>query len=80
MAWSCSKLSSFHRLMLVKILRPGELLDAVRTFVKEHLGAMFVSALPLDLQEIFSKSDPKVPLIFILAPGMFLKCVEFLKF
>ena len=69
-AWSCSKLSSFHRLMLVKIFRPERLLDAVKTFVKEHMGVMFVSPSPLDLQEIFSESDAKVPLIFIVAPGM----------
>ncbi|XP_028393421.1 dynein heavy chain 6, axonemal-like isoform X2 [Dendronephthya gigantea] len=68
-AWSCSKLSSFNRLMVVKILRPERLLESVRTFVKEHLGSLFVSALPLDLREIFSASDPKVPLVFILAPG-----------
>ena len=55
--------------MLVKVLRPGRLLDAVRAFIKEHLGLMFVSASPFDLQEIFAKSDPKVPLLFILAPG-----------
>lgn len=59
--------------MLVKILRPEQLVDAVRMFVKEHLGVMFVSASPLDLQEIFSESDRKVPLIFILAPGMFIR-------
>jgi Zn-finger protein len=73
-AWSCSNLSSFHRLTLVKILRPERLLDAVRTMIKEHLGSLFVSPPPLDLQEIFAESDPKVPLIFILAPGLnFLK-------
>ena len=59
--------------MLVKLLRPERLLDAVRTFVKEHMGVMFVTATPFDLQEIFAESDPKVPLIFILAPGMFAK-------
>lgn len=68
--WSCSRLSSFHRVMLVRILRPERLLESVRTFVKEHLGSLFVSALPLDLREVFSASDPKVPLVFILAPGM----------
>ena len=57
--------------MLVRILRAERLPDAVRTFVKEHLGVMFVTAIHFDLQEIFSESDPKVPLIFILAPGMF---------
>jgi hypothetical protein len=38
--------------------------------IKEHLGSLFVSPPPLDLQEIFAESDPKVPLIFILAPGL----------
>lgn len=55
--------------MLVKILRSERLLDAVRTFVKDHLGILYVSTPPVDLQEIFKESNPKVPIIFILSPG-----------
>ena len=55
--------------MLVKVLRSECLLDSVRAFVKDHLGVLFVSEPPVDLQEIYKESDPRVPLIFILSPG-----------
>lgn len=67
-AWE--KLSGFHRLILIKILRPDALMTAIRQFVEEHLGHNFISTGSFDLKEIYDDSTAKTPLIFILSPGM----------
>lgn len=66
-AWE--KLSGFHRLILIKILRPDALMTAIRQFVEEHLGHNFISTGSFDLKEIYDDSTAKTPLIFILSPG-----------
>lgn len=63
------KLSGFHRLILIKVLRPDALMTAIRQFVEEHLGHNFISTGSFDLKEIYDDSTAKTPLIFILSPG-----------
>lgn len=66
-AWE--KLSGFHRLILIKILRPDALMTSIRQFVEEHIGHNFISSGSFDLKEIYDDSTAKTPLIFILSPG-----------
>lgn len=69
LGWDASTLTSFQRLISVKVLRPECLVESVRLFVKEQMGSKFVTSVGFDLQEIFDESDSRKPLIFILSPG-----------
>lgn len=73
------KLSGFHRLILIKVLRPDALMTAIRQFVEEHLGHNFISTGSFDLKEIYDDSTAKTPLIFILSPGMHTSWLEILS-
>lgn len=69
LGWDASNLTSFQRLIIVKVLRPECLVESVRLFVKEQMGSKFVTSVGFDLQEIFEESNNRKPLIFILSPG-----------
>lgn len=69
LGWDASSLTSFQRLIIVKVLRPECLVESVRLFVLERMGSKFVTSVGFDLQEIFEESNNRKPLIFILSPG-----------
>uniref|UniRef100_H2YVQ0 AAA+ ATPase domain-containing protein n=1 Tax=Ciona savignyi TaxID=51511 RepID=H2YVQ0_CIOSA len=64
-----TKISSFGRLILIKLLRPECLLPSVRSFVRYEMGETFVTSKSLDLVEIYKQSVSNMPLIFVLSPG-----------
>lgn len=64
-----TKLTSFQRLMIVKILREEKLIFAIKKFVKDELGQKFIESPLFNLKEVFEDSRPSVPVIFILSPG-----------
>ncbi|KAF4740178.1 hypothetical protein FOZ63_023767, partial [Perkinsus olseni] len=63
------KVTSFHRLCIVKSLRENLLVPAMRVFVAENLGQEFVVSPALDLRSCFDDSDCATPIIFVLSPG-----------
>ncbi|KAJ1618499.1 dynein heavy chain and region D6 of dynein motor-domain-containing protein [Pavlovales sp. CCMP2436] len=64
------KLSSFHRLVLIRALRPDRMHPAVEMWVREALGARYGVALPFDLERSFTDASPAVPIFFLLSPGV----------
>ena len=62
-------LSSFQRVLLIKILRPAMLTSSIHEFVKQEMGSQFVSSGNIDLKEMYEESNARTPLIFILSPG-----------
>eukprot|EP00879_Flechtneria_rotunda_P017460 GHRR01018298.1.p1 GENE.GHRR01018298.1~~GHRR01018298.1.p1 ORF type:complete len:1011 (+),score=303.03 GHRR01018298.1:919-3951(+) len=81
--WS-TKLDPFQRLLLLRVLRPDKLTDAMHGFVKATMGTKFVEPPPLDLDRCFKDSSATTPLIFVLSPGsdpmsMLLKYADNLK-
>jgi dynein heavy chain len=63
------RLTSFQKMMLLKILRPGKMMYAVKTFVKNELGAKFIESPPFDLEGCLADSSNITPIIFVLSPG-----------
>ena len=61
--------SDFHRLILLRVLRPDSVLSAVRAFITANLGADFALPPPFDLAKSFGESQPSRPLIMLLSPG-----------
>ena len=63
-----TRLSKFHRLIVIKILRPDKMTELLDTFISEHLGYKFIEPLSFDLGRILADTGPKVPMIFLLDP------------
>jgi dynein heavy chain len=55
--------------MLVKMLREEETLYAISYYVESVLGKKFTSNHPESIEDIYTDTDHKTPLIFILSMG-----------
>lgn len=63
------RLSSFQKVMLLKVLREPKLLLAIKVFVKKELGKEFIESPAFDLAGSLADSSNVIPLIFIITPG-----------
>lgn len=61
--------SEFHKLLIIKVLRPDRITHAVAKFVREKLGDEFINPPPFSMDQVFAESKPSTPLFFILFPG-----------
>ena len=61
-----SRLSRFHKLVIVGALRPDKLMELAFTFVSDHVGYKFVEPVQLDLGRVFSECEPSQPLLFVV--------------
>lgn len=62
-------LSSFQKLLLVRVLRPDRVLPAVRDVVAEQMGERFVAPPPFQLSACYADSSSTAPLVFVLSAG-----------
>ncbi|CAK9027352.1 unnamed protein product [Durusdinium trenchii] len=65
----CRELSSFHRLFLLRVLRPDRIGAALTQFVQDHLGHEFIEQLPFDMMQTYEESTCLTPIFFVLFPG-----------
>jgi len=61
--------TDFQKLMIIKVLRGEKLILAVKKYVKDTLGPIFIESPPFNLKAAFEDSTATTPLIFILSPG-----------
>lgn len=66
---SCRDLKLFHRLFLLRVLRPDRLGSALTQFVTDTLGAEFVEQAPFDMEQLYNESTCYTPFFFVLFPG-----------
>ena len=59
-----SRLSRFHKVVVVTAIRVDKLLELVYSFVSDHIGYKFVEPVQFDLGRVFSECDPSQPIIF----------------
>ncbi|XP_068918735.1 dynein axonemal heavy chain 14 [Petaurus breviceps papuanus] len=64
------KLTSFQRLILIKILKPESLNNSVKKFVREKLGHNYLHTAGVNLKEVFRESSARIPLLFIHSHGI----------
>lgn len=64
-----TNLELFERLLVVKIFRPEKLLFGFSNYVEAELGKFYLEIPRIDMQEIYSESDVKTPIIFVLSSG-----------
>lgn len=61
------KFDSFDKLLVLKIFRPEKLLFAFTDYVKDELGRMYIENQAVTMETLYSDSDSKTPVIFILS-------------
>ncbi|KAL7704965.1 dynein heavy chain cytosolic putative [Lotmaria passim] len=65
-----ARLSLWHRVMAIKVLRPSKLPYIAAELVADTLGHRYTVAPPCHLQEVFADSTKMTPIILILSPGV----------
>ena len=67
---SFKDISLFHRLLLLRALRPDRLSGALTALVTELMGQRYVEQEPFDIFKTYSEMKPNVPIFFVLFPGV----------
>ncbi|XP_071996145.1 dynein axonemal heavy chain 14 isoform X2 [Engystomops pustulosus] len=62
-------LTSFQKLLLIKLLRPECLISAIQKFILEQMGAEYVHSRPINMKQALEESSPSTPIIFLLSAG-----------
>ena len=62
-------LSSFQKLIVLRLIRSDKIVNGVLDFVKGKMGQRYIEPPPFDLAASFKDSNACAPLIFILSPG-----------
>ncbi|XP_021567967.1 dynein heavy chain 3, axonemal [Carlito syrichta] len=62
-------LQGLDRLVILRCLRPDKMVPAIRKFISERMGKLYIEAPTFDLQGSYNDSSCCVPLIFVLSPG-----------
>jgi dynein heavy chain len=65
-----SKCNELQRMIFVRSLRIDRAVFASTTYVANSLGRKFVEPPVLDLGETVNDSNPSIPLVFVLSPGV----------
>jgi dynein heavy chain len=63
------KLSSFQVLLLMRVIRPDRVVNAIQNFIIDIMNDYYVKSPPLDFTKIYTQSTCLTPIVFILSPG-----------
>jgi dynein heavy chain, axonemal len=63
------QIEEFKKLLIIRSLRPEQLVFSVVQYVSEQLGKFYEEAATATMDDVFSDSDCKTPVIFILSQG-----------
>ena len=66
-----NELSFVQQCMLLRVFRPDKVIPVIQKMIKKHnqLGPEFIVPPPFDMEQSFSDSSNKVPIIIVLSPG-----------
>lgn len=67
---SFKDISLFHRILLLRALRPDRLNGALTQYVTESLGVEFIEQPSFDMQIVYDEMTVKTPAFFVLFPGV----------
>ncbi|PHJ19121.1 dynein heavy chain family protein, partial [Cystoisospora suis] len=63
-------LSLFHRILLLRCLRPDRMTSALKEFVLQNLGSIYIEPPLFSMREVYRESDRNTPIFFVLFPGI----------
>lgn len=63
-------ISLFHRLLILRAMRPDRLSGALTQFVSENLGENFIEQASFDMIQTYQEMTPSTPVFFVLFPGV----------
>jgi len=64
------ELTLFHRILLLRALRPDRLTNALKEFIKINMGIEYVEQPAFDIETTFKETDVQTPIFFVLFPGV----------
>jgi dynein heavy chain len=64
------EISLFHRILLLRALRPDRLIGALKQFVRENMGDEFVEQPAFDMLQTYHEMNVQTPIFFVLFPGV----------
>ena len=64
------EITNFHKLLLLRAMRPDRLSSALSIFIAERLGEKYIEQLPFNMEETFLETSPTTPIFFVLFPGV----------
>jgi dynein heavy chain len=67
---SCKEITLFQRLLLLRAMRPDRLTGALTKFIIDSLGEKYIAQAPFDIFKAYNEMNPKVPMFFVLFPGV----------
>ena len=62
-------ISSFHKLLMIRALRPDRITSALTMFVRERMGDQYIEIMPFSMGDTCKESTPAIPIFFVLFPG-----------
>jgi len=64
------ELGKFHRLLLLRAMRPDRVTSALSQFVTEKMGEKYVEQPTFSMAETFAETTKTTPILFVLFPGV----------
>lgn len=65
-----SGVTQFQKLMLIKILRPDRVSYALKAFLINIMGELYISQPAFKFKEVYEESNEASPIFFVLFPGV----------
>ena len=63
-------ISFFHKLMLIRALRPDRVTYTLKLFVIKKMGREFIEQEPFSIEKVFKETSKMTPMFFVLWPGL----------
>lgn len=63
-------ISLFHRILLLRALRPDRLTNALTEFIRQNMGSDYVEQEPFDIMKTFPETNVQTAIFFVLFPGV----------
>ena len=55
--------------MIMRIMRPDKVTQMIMQIIEKEMGAEYTRAVYFDIQELYSNSNNKAPIIIVISPG-----------
>jgi dynein heavy chain len=62
--------SEFHKLIVIKAMRPDRVSSALKIFVSNSMGGQYIENPRFNIHEVFPESSSNTPMFFVLFPGV----------